>query len=176
MFRTKTNFKKEFTQRMLERYGVSVDESHISEKYQILGEMVRDYANVDWSDTHTKTIKEDRKTLIYFSMEFLIGRLLINNMQNMGIYEVARDGLKELGIDINELEDQESDAGLGNGGLGRLAACFLDSIASLGYTGHGNCIRYQYGFFRQKLVDGKQKELPDQWLTNGNVWEVRKAE
>ena len=175
MFRTKSNFKKEFTQRMLERYGVSVGESHISEKYQILGEMVRDYANVDWSDTHTKTIKEGRKTLVYFSMEFLIGRLLVNNMQNMGIYEVARDGLKDLGIDINELEDQESDAGLGNGGLGRLAACFLDSIASLGYAGHGNCIRYQYGFFRQKLVDGKQKELPDQWLTNGNVWEVRKA-
>ena len=90
MFRTKSNFKKEFTQRMLERYGVSVGESHISEKYQILGEMVRDYANVDWSDTHTKTIKEGRKTLVYFSMEFLIGRLLVNNMQNMGIYEVAR--------------------------------------------------------------------------------------
>ena len=174
MFENKNAFKKSFTERMLERYGVSVNDSHISERYAILGEMVRDYANVDWGDTRNKSIKRDQKTLIYFSMEFLIGRLLVNNMQNMGIYEVAKEGLKDLGINIHELEEQESDAGLGNGGLGRLAACFLDSIASLGYLGHGNCIRYQYGFFRQRIIDGKQKELPDQWLTNGNVWEIRR--
>ena len=174
MFENKANFKKAFTERMLERYGVSVKDSHISERYSILGEMVRDYANVDWGDTRNKSIKRDQKTLIYFSMEFLIGRLLINNMQNMGIYETAKEGLKDLGINIHELEEQESDAGLGNGGLGRLAACFLDSIASLGYLGHGNCIRYQYGFFRQRIIDGKQKEFPDQWLTNGNVWEIRR--
>ena len=174
MFESKASFKKAFSERMLERYGVSIADSHISERYAILGEMVRDYANVDWGETRNKSIKRDQKTLIYFSMEFLIGRLLTNNMQNMGIYEVARDGLKELGIDIHELEEQESDAGLGNGGLGRLAACFLDSIASLGYLGHGNCIRYQYGFFKQRIIDGKQKEFPDQWLTNGNVWEIRR--
>ena len=174
MFESKASFKKAFSERMLERYGVSIADSHISERYAILGEMVRDYANVDWGETRNKSIKRDQKTLIYFSMEFLIGRLLTNNMQNMGIYEIARDGLKELGIDIHELEDQESDAGLGNGGLGRLAACFLDSIASLGYLGHGNCIRYQYGFFKQRIIDGKQKEFPDQWLTNGNVWEIRR--
>ena len=174
MFESKASFKKQFTERMRERFGVSVGESHISERYEILGEMVRDYANVDWGTTREQTIKEDQKTLIYFSMEFLIGRLLVNNMQNMGIYEVAKDGLKDLGIDIHELEEQETDAGLGNGGLGRLAACFLDSIASLGYIGHGNCIRYQYGFFKQRIIDGKQKELPDQWLTNGNVWEIRR--
>ena len=136
--------------------------------------MVRDYANVDWGHTHDKVIGKDQRTLIYFSMEFLIGRLLVNNLQNMGIYNVVKDGLNDLRINIHDLEEQESDAGLGNGGLGRLAACFLDSIASLGYVGHGNCIRYEYGFFRQKIVDNKQKELPDQWLTNGNVWEVRK--
>ena len=174
MFKTKAEFKKEFAHRMLMRYGVSVEESHVSEQYNILGEMVRDFANVDWSLSHHRTVDKNEKTLIYFSMEFLIGRLLVNNMQNMGIYEIARDGLKDLGINIHELEEQESDAGLGNGGLGRLAACFLDSIASLGYLGHGNCIRYQYGFFKQRIVDGKQKELPDQWLTNGNVWEVRR--
>ena len=174
MFENKAAFKKSFTERMLERYGVTIADSHISERYAILGEMVRDYANVDWGDTRNKSIKKDQKTLIYFSMEFLIGRLLVNNMQNMGIYEVAKEGLKDLGINIHELEEQESDAGLGNGGLGRLAACFLDSIASLGYLGHGNCIRYQYGFFRQRIIDGKQKELPDQWLTNGNVWEIRR--
>ena len=174
MFKTKAEFKKEFAHRMLMRYGVSVEESHVSEQYNILGEMVRDFANVDCSLSHHRTVDKNEKTLIYFSMEFLIGRLLVNNMQNMGIYEIARDGLKDLGINIHELEEQESDAGLGNGGLGRLAACFLDSIASLGYLGHGNCIRYQYGFFKQRIVDGKQKELPDQWLTNGNVWEVRR--
>ena len=174
MFENKAAFKKAFTERMLERYGVSVSDSQISERYAILGEMVRDYANVDWGHTRNKSIKRDQKTLIYFSMEFLIGRLLVNNMQNMGIYEVAKEGLKDMGMNIHELEEQETDAGLGNGGLGRLAACFLDSIASLGYLGHGNCIRYQYGFFRQRIIDGKQKEFPDQWLTNGNVWEIRR--
>ena len=174
MFANKQQFKEEYARRLQERYGVSIETSHISERYTVLGEMVRDYANVDWGRTHDKTIKK-QKTLIYFSMEFLIGRLLVNNLQNMGIYDVVKEGLADYGINIHELEEQESDAGLGNGGLGRLAACFLDSIASLGYVGHGNCIRYEYGFFRQKIVRGKQVELPDQWLTNGNAWEVRRA-
>ena len=103
-----------------------------------------------------------------------MGRLLLNNLQNLGIYDIAKKGLEELGIDINKLEDQEADAGLGNGGLGRLAACFLDSISSLGYPVQGNCIRYEYGFFRQLIQKGKQFEVPDQWLTNGYVFEVRK--
>ena len=174
MFENKQQFKEEYARRLVERYGVSVENSHISERYTVLGEMVRDYANVDWGTTHDKTI-DSKRTLIYFSMEFLIGRLLVNNLQNMGIYDIVKDGLADYGINIHELEEQESDAGLGNGGLGRLAACFLDSIASLGYVGHGNCIRYGYGFFRQKIVKGKQVELPDQWLTNGNAWEVRRA-
>ena len=93
---------------------------------------------------------------------------------NLGIYEIAKEGLAELGQDINELEDLESDAGLGNGGLGRLAACFLDSLASLNLAGHGNCIRYEYGLFKQKIVNNEQVEVPDQWLSLGNVWEVRK--
>ena len=174
MFENKQSFKEEYARRLLETYGVSVENSHITERYAVLGEMVRDYANVDWGRTHDKTIKKQR-TLIYFSMEFLIGRLLVNNLQNMGIYEVVKDGLADYGINIHELEEEESDAGLGNGGLGRLAACFLDSIASLGYVGHGNCIRYGYGFFRQRIIKGKQVELPDQWLTNGNAWEIRRS-
>jgi len=174
MFETKEIFKIEFAKRMLEKYGVSVSHSHISERYNILGEMVRDQANIDWRQSHIKSAIEDEKTLIYFSMEFLIGRLMNNNLNNLGIYQVAKEGLEELGVDLNEVEEQESDAGLGNGGLGRLAACFLDSIASLGYLGHGNCIRYQYGFFKQNIVNENQKELPDKWLTNGNVWEVRR--
>ncbi len=175
MFKTKEDFKREYQERMIEKYGVEVKESQIIERYDVLGEMVRDYANFDWRHTHNTIVSKQKKQLIYFSMEFLIGRLLINNMMNMGIYKVAKDGLKDFGINIHELEEMETDAGLGNGGLGRLAACFLDSIASLGYPGHGNCIRYDYGFFRQKIVDGKQKELPDQWLSNGYVWEVKKA-
>lgn len=174
MFDNKQDFKDTFAKRLEEKYGRSVEDSHITERYDILGEMVRDYAGHDWRDCREDVLRENPKQLIYFSMEFLMGRLLLNNMENLGIYDVAKEGLDEMGIDIGELEDMEADAGLGNGGLGRLAACFLDSIASLGYPGHGNTIRYEYGFFRQKFVNGQQVELPDQWLSNGFVFEVRK--
>ena len=174
MFRNKETFKKEFEKRIVEKYGRGVKDSHITEKYDVLGTMVRDYASINWKKTKEEVAKNNQKQMVYFSLEFLIGRLLVNNMQNLGIYEVAKKGLKELDIDIHELEAKESDAGLGNGGLGRLAACFLDSIASLGYPGHGNCIRYEYGFFKQKIIDGRQVEVPDQWLQNTNVWEIKK--
>jgi starch phosphorylase len=174
MFQNKLDFKQTFERRLSEKYGRTVQDSHITERYDILGEMVRDYAGYNWRNCRENILANNDRQLIYFSMEFLMGRLLLNNMQNLGIYHVAKDGLAELGIDIGELEDMESDAGLGNGGLGRLAACFMDSIASLGYPGHGNTIRYEYGFFRQKFVDGQQVELPDQWLSNGFVFEVRK--
>ena len=174
MFTNKDTFKEEFKKRVVEKYGVDYKRAHITELYDVLGTMVRDYSAEDWKNSKDIVTEKHEKQLVYFSMEFLIGRLLVNNMQNLGIYNVARDGLKELGIDINKLEDQESDAGLGNGGLGRLAACFLDSIASLGYPGHGNCIRYEYGFFKQKIVDGQQVEVPDQWLANPYVWEIKK--
>jgi starch phosphorylase len=174
MFNSVTAFKQEYETRLIEKFGRDVANSHITERYDILGGMVRDFAGSDWRRTREKTLATGQKQLIYFSMEFLIGRLLVNNMQNLGIYDIAKQGLADLGVDIHELEVLETDAGLGNGGLGRLAACFLDSIASLGYPGHGNCIRYEYGFFKQKIVDGRQIEVPDQWLVNGNVWEVRK--
>lgn len=174
MFTNKLDFKQEFERRLSEKYGRSVPDSHITEQYDVLGEMVRDYAGYYWRNCRADIVDKDDPQLIYFSMEFLMGRLLVSNMQNLGIFKVAKDGLAELGIDINFLEDEESDAGLGNGGLGRLAACFLDSAASRGYPVHGNTIRYEYGFFRQKLVDGKQVELPDQWLSDGFVFEVRK--
>jgi len=107
-------------------------------------------------------------------MEFLIGRLLTSNLMNLGIYDIVKEGLADLNIDINQIEEMESDAGLGNGGLGRLAACFLDSLASLELPGHGNTIRYEYGLFKQLIQDGYQIEVPDQWLALGNIWEVRK--
>lgn len=174
MFTNKETFKEEFKQRCVTKYGVDMSRCHITELYEVLGTMVRDYCAEDWKTSKDYVSERHEKQLVYFSMEFLIGRLLVNNMMNLGIYQVAKDGLKDLGIDIHQLEEQESDAGLGNGGLGRLAACFLDSIASLGYPGHGNCIRYEYGFFKQKIIDGKQVEVPDQWLQNTNVWEIKK--
>lgn len=174
IFDSKEEFKKEFEKRLTELYGRSVLDSHITERYEVIGEMVRDYAGIGWRNCREDMAKNDKKQCIYFSMEFLIGRLLLNNMQNLGVYKVVKEGLADYGIDINELEDQEPDAGLGNGGLGRLAACFLDSAASLGYPMHGNTIRYEYGFFKQKFVNGKQSELPDEWLSNGFVFEVKK--
>ncbi len=175
IFSNKDEFKSEFTSRLVAKYGKTPSEAHILERYDILGELVRDYAGTDWRNTREYVLNKEEKQLIYFSMEFLIGRLLTNNMMNLGIYNICKDGLADLGIDIHELEEVETDAGLGNGGLGRLAACFLDSIASLNYPGYGNCIRYEYGFFKQKIVNDKQIELPDTWLTNGFIWEVRKA-
>lgn len=175
MFSNTEVFKQAFKLRLAEKYSNTIEDSHITEQYDILGEMIRDYANYDWRNVLKEVKSEDKKQLIYFSMEFLMGRLMSNNLQNLGIYDIAKQGLAELGIDLNKVEDQESDAGLGNGGLGRLAACFLDSISSLGYPVQGNCIRYEYGFFRQLIQNGKQFEVPDQWLANGNVFEVRKS-
>lgn len=174
MFKNKAEFKKDFTQRIIENYGRSVEQSHVTEQYSVLGEMVRDYASVHWKHSKEAVAEQSAKQMYYFSLEFLIGRLLTNNMMNLGIYDIVRDGLKDLGIDVNQLEDLEADAGLGNGGLGRLAACFMDSLASLSLPGHGNCIRYEYGLFKQKIINGAQVEVPDQWLRLGNVWEVRK--
>ena len=173
-FTNKEEFKQEFKTRIVARYGRSIESAHITEKYMVLGEMIRDFASINWKASKEEIAKKQEKQMYYFSMEFLIGRLLTSNLMNLGIYDIVKEGLNDLGIDINELEDMESDAGLGNGGLGRLAACFLDSLASTGYAGHGNCIRYEYGLFKQKIVDGKQVEVPDQWLKLGNVWEVRK--
>ena len=173
-FTNKEEFKEEFKTRIEARYGRSLEQSHVTEQYMILGNMIRDYVAFNWKASKQEIAKKQEKQMFYFSMEFLMGRLLTNNLMNLGIYGMVKDGLADLGIDINELENQESDAGLGNGGLGRLAACFLDSLASTGYAGHGNCIRFEYGLFKQKIVDGKQVEVPDQWLNLGNVWEVRK--
>ena len=174
MFKTKEEFKYEFSKRIIESYGRTVEESHITEKFMVLETMVRDYASVNWAMTKMAIQQKSKKQLHYFSMEFLIGRLLVNNMMNLGIYDIAKEGLADFGINIHELEELEADAGLGNGGLGRLAACFMDSLASLSYPAFGHTIRYDYGFFKQKIEDGYQVEVPDQWLHLGYQWEVRK--
>lgn len=174
MFKTKEEFKYEFSKRIIESYGRTVEESHLTEKFMVLESMVRDYASVNWTMSKMAVQEHEQKQLHYFSMEFLIGRLLVNNMMNLGIYDIAKEGLADYDINIHELEELESDAGLGNGGLGRLAACFMDSLASLSYPAFGHTIRYEYGFFEQRIKDGYQVEVPDMWLRLGNMWEVRK--
>ena len=172
MFVSKEDFKNQFRMRLIEKFGRSVETSHKFEYYETLGTMVRDYASLFWKETKDKSYPH--RQVIYFSMEFLLGRMLTTNIENLGIADVVKEGLKELGIKYDELKELENDAGLGNGGLGRLAACFMDSSASLAYPVHGHTIRYEYGFFKQLIRDGKQIEVPDQWLTLGNVWEIRK--
>ena len=174
MFKNKEEFKYEFAKRIVETYGRTIEDSHLTEKFMVLESMVRDYASVNWTMTKMATRTMYQKQVHYFSMEFLIGRLLVNNMMNLGIYEIAKEGLADFEINIHDLEELESDAGLGNGGLGRLAACFMDSLASLSYPAFGNTIRYEYGLFKQKIENGYQVEVPDQWLKLGNMWEVRK--
>ena len=174
-FTNKKVFKETFQNRVQQIYGIRFEESTPHQRYFTLGTLVREYISSNWIETNEAIVKGQHKQVYYFSMEFLMGRLLTNNMMNLGIRTVIDAGLGELGIDTNELEMIEADAGLGNGGLGRLAACFMDSIASLGLPGHGNGLRYRYGFFEQKVIDGYQVEVPDKWLQRGFVWEVRKS-
>ena len=173
-FDSKEVFIERYKQEVSETYGRDFEETFPAERYQVLGKMIRDYVGINWKETKNAIRKSQSKQLYYFSMEFLMGRLLTSNLMNLGIYDLVKEGLQDLGMDLNDMEEMESDAGLGNGGLGRLAACFMDSLASLDLAGHGNCIRYRYGLFKQKIVNNEQVELPDCWLKNGNVWEVWK--
>lgn len=169
-------FNSEFISRLEKRYIVTLEDSSLRQQYNVLGEMVSEYISNNWFQTN-KLLKENTlKEVHYFSMEFLMGRMITNNIMNSGLRDVVEEGFKILNLDLNSIEDYESDAGLGNGGLGRLAACFLDSIASLSYPGFGNGIRYRYGLFEQKIEDGYQIEKPDDWLKDGYVWEIRKDE
>lgn len=174
MRRYKDDFKDDFIKRIEKTYSRSIEYTSNVERYSVLGEMIREEAMLDWKQVK-REVKNNKKQVYYFSMEFLLGRMMLNNLINLDIYQPVKEALTELDIDLNELLEAENDAGLGNGGLGRLAACFMDSIASLGYVGHGNCIRYNYGFFKQKFENGYQKEYPQPWLLNtSNAWEVRK--
>ena len=172
----KKAFKKAYVNKFLEMHGIELKEGTNQQKYEALGSLVRDYVTKNWLKTNKKYNKTGEKQVYYFSMEFLLGRLLGDAMLNIGISAVCKEALKDLNLEIDELENLEQDQGLGNGGLGRLAACFLDSMASLNIPGNGCGIRYKYGFFEQKIIDGKQVELSDDWLREGNVWEKRKPE
>ena len=174
MFKDAETFKKAFVQNVENKYAVEFKDSTSYQQYVVLGEMLRFAIAKDWHNTNVLQRDQESRKVYYFSMEFLMGRMITNNLMNAGVYPVVKKAFTELGIDINEVEHQESDAGLGNGGLGRLAACFMDSVASLGLPVHGNCIRYRYGFFEQGIRKGYQVEHPDRWLKDCNVWEIRK--
>ncbi len=174
LFSNTENFKAAFLEKLETMYGKSFKDSTVQDQYNTLGHMVREYISQRWIGTNERYRTDNQKQVYYLSIEFLLGRLLGSNILNLGIRDVCERGLEELGIYLQDLEEMEADAGLGNGGLGRLAACFLDSLASLNLPGHGCGIRYKHGLFDQKIVDGYQIELPEQWLRHGNVWEVRR--
>ncbi|MFD1739165.1 glycogen/starch/alpha-glucan phosphorylase [Bacillus salitolerans] len=176
MFQSKEQFKLIFLQKLQMMYGKRFEDTTVSEQYHALGQLVREQISAQWIETNEKHRTCKRKQVYYLSIEFLLGRMLGNNLLNLGIRDLCEEALREIGISLVELEECEIDAGLGNGGLGRLAACFLDSLASLNLPGHGCGIRYKHGLFDQKIVNGYQVELPEQWLTHGNVWEVRRAD
>ena len=173
---SKEEFKKNVISNCKSLYRKNIEESNDQEVFQAVSYAVKDIIIDKWTATHKQYEKDDPKMVYYMSMEFLMGHALGNNMINLCAYDEIKEALDELGLDINDIEDQEPDAALGNGGLGRLAACFLDSLATLGYAAYGCGIRYQYGMFKQKIKDGFQVEVPDNWLKNGYPFELRRPE
>ena len=173
---SKTEFKKEVNDYIKILSRKTIDEASDLEKFQGVAYALKDYIIDQWIATHKEYEKRDAKTVYYLSMEFLTGRAMGNIIINLSARDEIKEAIEELGMDLNVLEDQEPDAALGNGGLGRLAACFLDSLATLGYPAYGCGIRYKYGMFEQKIVDGYQVEVPDNWLKNGNPFEVKREE
>ncbi len=158
------------TEKLSSVFHVTPEEATNEDIYKALSMVCREMMSKDYSDFTAKVERQEKKTVYYLCMEFLMGRSLKNNLCNMGIEEVAREALKSFDVTLDRIYEQEPDAGLGNGGLGRLAACFLDGLASQGYPSMGYSLRYEYGIFSQKLVDGWQTELPDFWLPGGSVW------
>ena len=172
----KEMFKRSVLYNVKTLYRKTLEEATDQQKFQAVAYAVKDAIVDNWLKTQAAYDEKDPKIVYYMSMEFLMGRALGNNMINLMAYKEFAEALEELGLDINVIEDQEPDAALGNGGLGRLAACFLDSLASLGYAAYGCGIRYRYGMFKQEIKDGYQKEVPDDWLRDGNPFELRRPE
>lgn len=176
MLENPAEFKQVYQQRFISLLAKSIDEATLDDQYYVLASLVHDAITDKLVVTNNYYMKRGERQVYYFSLEFLIGQFLESNLIYLGVAETVRASLGELGISLDSLIACEPDPGLGNGGLGRLAACFLDSLASLGFPGHGCGIRYQYGLFRQKIVDGYQVELPDNWLQQANPWETRKPD
>ena len=172
----KEGFKKEVITNVKTLFRKPIEEATPQQVFQAVSYAVKDDIIDRWIATHKEYEKKNVKTVYYLSMEFLMGRALGNNLINLTYYDAVKEALDELGFDLNFIEDQEPDAALGNGGLGRLAACFLDSLATLGYPAYGCGIRYKYGMFKQGIKDGYQVEMPDDWLKDGNPFEVKRSE
>lgn len=172
---TKEQFLHDFKDILHEEQLIKVEDATSAELFQTLARTIRKYITPMWLERRNKLVEDKQKIAYYFSIEFLPGRMLETNLLNLGILDVVKEGFDELGVDFTAVKQAEYDMALGNGGLGRLAAAFMDSLATTGYPGFGNGIRYRYGLFKQKIVDGYQVELPDDWFGSlGNVWETRK--
>ena len=179
--KTESKFDKKVFQESVRNYvrrlfRKKLEEANMQEIFHAVSFAVKDVIIDDWMATSQATAEQDPKTLYYMSMEFLVGRALGNSLINLTAYQQVKEALEELGLDINLVENEERDPALGNGGLGRLAACFLDSLATLGYPAYGCGIRYRYGMFRQKIENGYQVEVPDNWLKNGYPFELKRPE
>ena len=172
----KTKFKQEVKDNVRRLYRKDFEEANTQEVYQAVALAVKDEVIENWIATQKTMDAEDPKMVYYMSMEFLVGRALGNNMINLCSYSAIKEALDELGFEIDAIEDQEPDPALGNGGLGRLAACFMESLSTLGYPAYGCGIRYRYGMFKQKIEDGYQKEVPDNWLKNNYPFELKRPE
>ena len=173
---SKEEFKKSVIENVKNQYRRTIDEATPQQIFQAVSYAIKDVIIDDWIATQKQFDETGAKKVYYLSMEFLMGRALGNNIINLGAKKAVKEALEELGFDLNAIEDQEPDPALGNGGLGRLAACFLDSLATLGYPAYGCGIRYHYGMFKQKIKDGYQVEVPDEWLKNGYPFELRRPD
>ena len=169
-------FKRSVLNNVKTLYRRTLEEATQQQIFQAVSYAIKDVIVDNWMTTQKEYEKQDPKMVYYMSMEFLMGRALGNNLINLQAYSEVKEALNELGVDINVVEDQEPDPALGNGGLGRLAACFLDSLATLGYAAYGCGIRYRYGMFKQEIRDGYQIEVPDNWLEDGYPFELRRPE
>ena len=172
----KEKFIEDVKENVKNLYRKTLEEASQQEIFQAVSYTVKDVIIDDWLATQKAFDKQDPKMVYYMSMEFLMGRALGNNMINLKMYKEVKEALEEIGLNLDEIEDQEPDPALGNGGLGRLAACFMESLATLGYAAYGCGIRYRYGMFKQKIKDGFQVEVPDNWLKNGYPFELRRPE
>lgn len=172
----KSQLKDSILRKLRRQYGKTIEEAHEYEIYYAVSRATLDYIVENWYNTKKTYAKKQVKQMYYFSAEFLMGRYLGNNLINLQINDAVRETLEELGVDINQIEDQETDAGLGNGGLGRLAACFLDSLATLELPGNGYGLRYKYGMFDQRIENGFQVEYPDDWTKFGDPWSIKRMD
>ena len=169
-------FKRNLEKRLHDRYGKNIAQATKYDLFDAVAASVLDPIVKNWMATREAYEAHPVRQLYYFSAEFLMGRALGNNLINAGIEKQVKEVLKDMSIDYDMIEDKEPDAGLGNGGLGRLAACFLDSLATLDYPGHGYGIRYEYGMFEQRIENGWQVEYPDRWLKHRDPWEVKRSD